>query len=447
MTPAARTARPRWGRGLLGLLLVIAASWGALLLAPPTGTGDPALVSVSPSDGATVKSPDEVRLTFDRPVPAGLVTVRMTVPSGDQVVEGPPQPVAGEENSVAVPMPLTRYGGTYSVAWSVPSSTLEPITGSSRFHVFAPTPPVAVPQVPAGPSPVVGALHDVFRIAATAAFALGTGLAFALAAAWPAGVDHPPARRPITYAWCGLVVATLGAAVTFGGYAARLPVTEAFDPAVVAAGFASEIGGALLVRLLVLVPVTAALVQWLTGPYTADPAQRGIRSAAVLAVAAAPAATWALARPGHPPLAVAAEVALLLAVAVCAGGPVLLWVLMRTAGDVVLRLAVPRLARLMPVAGVLLLVIAPVAAAGWRLVALLVLGVLSAATGLAGRWWVRRRAGARGRDASGRARLRRLAAIAAAAVAAALLGSAVPASGSALLAQPDGGPAPAEVAR
>src|SRR5690606_21693214 len=95
------------------------------------------------------------------------------------------------------------------------------------------------------------------------------------------------------------------------------------------------------------------------------------------------------ARPaGAPPLAVAAEVALLLAVAVCAGGPVLLWVLMRTAGDAVLRLAVPRLARLMPVAGVLLLVIAPVAAAGWRLVALLVLGVLSAATGLAGRWWV-----------------------------------------------------------
>jgi methionine-rich copper-binding protein CopC len=408
MTPAAGTTRRTITRGLLGLLVVIAASWGTLLLALPPATGDPVLVAVSPSDGETVKSPDEVRLTFDRPVPAGLVTVRMTVPAGSQVVEGRPYAVTGDPNTIAVRMPPTRYAGTYSVAWSTPSGTLEPITGTSAFHVFGPTTPVAVPQLPVERDPIVVAIHDGFRLAATAAFALGAGAVLVLGAVWPAGVAHAPARRPITYAWFGLVVATLGTIVSFGGYAARLPLAEAFDPAVVSAAFASDVGAVLLARLLVLVPITVALVQLLTGPPARTAWQRLLRSAAVLGAAAAPAATWGIVRPhGDSPLGIGADVVLLLAVAVCVGGPVLLWVLMRAAADSVLRVAVPRLARLMPAGGGLLLVVAPFTTAGWQLLVVLALGALSVTTGLAGWWWVRRKASTRRRDASGRPRQHR----------------------------------------
>jgi copper transport protein len=440
MTATAQATRSRrtFARGLAGLLVVIAAGWGTLLLAMPAGTGDPVLVAVSPTDGELVKSPDEVRLTFDRPVPAGLATVRLTVPAGQQVVEGRPYAVSGDPNTLAVRMPPTRFAGTYSVAWSVPSSTLEPIAGTSAFHVFAPTKPVAVPQIPTDRDPTVVAIHTVFRVAATAAFALGVGVAFVLGAVWPAGAGHAPARRPVTYAWWVLVVATLGTIVSFGGYAARLPLAEAFDPAVVSAAFGSDVGAALLVRLLVLVPITVALVQLLAGPPAGSALQRRLRAGAVLGGAAALAATWSFAQPHGPdglaPLAVVAEIVRLLAVAVCVGGPVLLWVVLRTACGSVLRVAVPRLVRIMPVGGGLLLVIAPLTTAGWQMIALLVLGSLVVGTGLAAGWWERRRASTRGRDLTERARLRRLATVAAAAVAMALLAAAVPATGPTQLA-------------
>jgi len=440
MTATTRATRRTVARGLIGLLVVIAACWGTLLLSVPGGIGDPELVAVSPAAGEVVESPDEVRLTFDRPVSAGLATVRMTVPAGQQVVEGRPFPVAGDPNSIAVRMPPTRYAGTYSVAWSVPSGTLEPITGTSAFHVFAPSKPVAVPQIPAERAPSVVAIHDLFRSLATAAFAVGVGVTFVLGAVWPAGVAHVPARRAIGYAWWALVVATLGTIVSFGGYAARLPLAEAYEPTVVSAAFGSDVGAVLLARLLVLVPITAALVQLLTGAPAGSAVRRWLRSATVLAAAAAPAATWSLAGPLGPDgptlIAVAAEIALLLAVAVCVGGPVLLWVLVRTAGDSVLRIALPRLARLMPVGGAALLVGALLTTAGWQLVALLVLAVVGAAAGLAGGWWARRRSSIRGRDLAGRARLLRMAAAAVAAVAFALLAAAPP-TGLAQLAQSD----------
>lgn len=439
MTSTASAKRPRaFVRGVLGLLVLIAACWATLLLTVPTPAGDPVLVAVSPTDGELVKSPNEVRLTFDRPVSAGLATVRMTVPSGQQVVEGRPYAVSGDPNTIAVRMPPTRYAGTYSVAWSVPSGTFEPVTGTSAFQVFAPTKPAALPQIPTERDPVVVAIHSAFRVAATAAFALGVGVAFVLAAVWPAGAAHVPARRPITFAWWTLVVATLGTIVSFGGYAARLPPAEAFETATVSAAFGSDVGAALLVRLLVLVPITIGLVQLLTGTPAGTALGRWLRAGAVLGSATALAATWPIAAPHGPDglalLSVGSEIAVLLAVAVCVGGPVLLWVLVRTAGESVLRFAVPRLARVMPVGGGLLLVLAPLTTSGWQLVALLALGALVVGTGLATAWWVRRRAGTRGRDLTGRMRLRRLATVAAVAVAVALLAAAMPVTGPTQLA-------------
>jgi copper transport protein len=392
---------------VLGLLVAVAACWGTLLATVPVSGGAPVLVAASPADGEIVKSPDELRLTFDRPVPAGLATVRMTAPSGLLIADGRPHTAPDDTRVLTVPMPQTRYAGTYSVAWSLPSHTLEPISGELGFHVFAPNTPVAVPQISNDRAPVVVAVHTGFRLAATAALTLGVGMAFVLVVVWPAGVGHAPARRLITYSWWSLLVATLGTAVSFGGYAARIPLGEAFDPAVVSAAFGSDVGAGLLARLVVLVPITIALVQLVTGAPADAAVTRWLRGAAVLGCAGALAATWCFARPegpdgGRTPLAVGAEVALLLAVAVCVGGPVLLWVLLRTGGDSVLRAAVPRLARLMPVCGGLLLAIAPITAGGWQMVALLVLGALVVGTGAAGHWWVRRRTHTRRRDLPGR---------------------------------------------
>ncbi len=412
---AGRSNAMATARRFLGLLLLIAACWGTLLVATPAPAGDPVLVSASPGDGEFVKSPDEVRLTFDRPVPAGLATVRMTVPSGAQVVAGRPYNPPGAGDTVAVAMPKTRYQGTYSVAWSVPSSRIEPISGTSRFSVGAPSKPVQLPVIETVPNPVVAAVHTVAVQVATAALMLGIGLVFVLVVAWPAGGRHAPARRLITYAWWALVVSTLVTIVSFGGYAARTSLGEAFDPALVAGTFGSGTGTALLVRLLVLVPITISLALLLAAPPATTAVQRWSGAVAVLGCAAALAATWSFAAP-HDPLgpallAVGAETALLLAIAISVGGPVMLWIVQRGAGDSVLRDVLPRLARVMPACGVLVVAVAVLTTGGWELAALLALAALVVGTGVAARLWVRRRADTRGKDLPGRARLRRVAAV------------------------------------
>jgi copper transport protein len=321
---AARSTRRRWILGLLGL---VAACWGALVVTMPASSGDPALVSTSPSDTEVVTSPDEVRLTFDQPVSAELATVRMTKPNGDQVVHGRPHNPPGASDTIAVPMPDTRYAGTYSVAWSVPSSRLEPITGTFSFEVFSPSEPVHVPEIPNERNPVVATAHNVARLAAVAAFTLGTGLFLALAVARPAGSQHARVRRLITCALWVLVGGTLGTILSFGAYAARVSLADAFDPALVSGTLGSRIGAGLLARLLVLVPITIALVRLPTNRTTVTTLPRWSSAATGLACAAPLAATWSLARPRAPHgptlLGVVAETALLLTLTVCVGGALL----------------------------------------------------------------------------------------------------------------------------
>jgi methionine-rich copper-binding protein CopC len=415
-------AASRWSlaRRFLGLLLLVAACWGTLLVAIPAPTGDPVLLSTAPAAGEFVKSPAEFRLTFDRPVPAGLVTVRMINPTGEQVVAGRPFTPPGAPDTVAVAMPKTRYGGTYSVAWSVPSSRLEPISGTSSFSVSAPT-KLQPAALETDRNPVVVAVYTVAVQVATAALLLGIGLVFALVVAWPAGGTQRLVRRLITYAWWTLLISTLLTIASFGTFAARTSLGEAFDPALLAGTFGSDAGAALRLRLLVLVPVTIALVLLLAGRPAETRGERWSGAVAVLGCAAALATTWSFAGPhdphGPPLPTIGAETGLLLAIAIAVGGPVLLWILQRGDGDSVLRAVLPRLARVMTACGALLVVVAVITAGGWELAALLALATLVVATGVAARLWVRRRADTRGKDLPGRRRLRRVAMVAVAATA------------------------------
>lgn len=422
--------------------MVAATCWGALLLAVPAPSGDPVLVAAAPAAGEVVTSPDELRLTFDRPVPAGLATVHMADPYGEQVVAGRPYNPPGAADVVAVPMPPTRFAGTWSVAWSLPSSRLEPIGSTYTFDVSAPSKPMTVAVTATEHDPVVAALHSVARLAATTALGIGVGVTAVLVLVWPAGAQRPPVRRAIGYAWCALVLSTIVTFVTFGGYAARTTLVEMVDPALLGATPGSDIGAGLLARLIVLVPVTVGLVALLAGG-TAEAGRRWSRAGRVLAGATALAAASSFARPQDPagpaPLEVGADVALLLSIAVAVGGPVLLWLLHRsTPGDEELHTVVSRSACVMAVSGALLLVVAAVTTHGWQLVALLVLGVLVVGAGVAGRWWVRRSGRTRGKDLPGRARLRRGAAVAAAAAVVTLLVAAAvaTATGQTVLAQP-----------
>lgn len=426
--------RPGLRRRVIGLIVLVAVCWGVLLTVLPSPSGDPVLVSLSPTDGETVKSPDEVRITFDRPVPAELATVQMTDPAGERIVSTRPYNPPGADDTIAVPMPKTRYEGIYSVVWSVPSSTLEPMVGSSSFSVFSAARLTAVPGLVVDRDPVVVTVYTVAGILATAALVLGVGTVFVLGVVWPEGARRRGSRRLLRYTWATMVLATLVSLLSFGGYAARTSLGDAFDPALLAGTVKSDIGAALMARLLILLPLTLGFLQLLRSAPARTSVERGTAAATVLGAASALAATWVFARPHAPagpaPLTVAADTALLLAAAVGVGAAVMQWTVLRRAGGP----AAPAkrlLARIMPVAGAVLL-LAATTTDGWQLATYGALAVVTFGTGVALLYRERRRRSKPDesdgrRDKPGRRRLQKVAAVSASATVVAL--AALPGSG------------------
>jgi methionine-rich copper-binding protein CopC len=394
------------------------------------------MVSLSPGDGETVKSPDEVRITFDRPVPAELATVQMTSPAGDRLVSTRPYNPPEADDAIAVPMPKTRYEGIYTVIWSVPSSTLEPMIGSSTFSVFSAARFTSVPGLVVDRDPVVVTVYTVAETLATAALVLGVGTVFVLGVAWPEGARRPGSRRLLRYMWATMVLATLVSLLSFGSYAARTSLGDAFDPALLAGTVKSDIGAAHMARLLILLPLTLGFWQLLQSVPARTSVERWTVAATVLGAASALAATWVLARPHEPagpgPLSLVAGTALLLAAAVGVGAAVMRWTVLRRAGGQAAP-AARLLTRIMPVSGAMLLLAASTTG-GWQLIAYDALAVVIVGTGVALLYRERRRRSdpeerdAR-RDEPARRRLREVAAVSASATVlalAALAGSGLP---------------------
>lgn len=307
----------------LAFAVLVAVCWVVLFATAPSPTGEPVLRSTSPGNGETATNPDQVRLTFDRPVPAGLATVRVINPPGDQVVFERPVHPEGRADTIEVPMPETRFGGTYIVAWTLPSAGLEPIGGTFAFDVYAPAEPLGVPDIETRHDTVVAVLHAAARFGAVATFAVLAGAAFFVAAIWPAGAHRRPVRRLVNCSWLGFVLSTVAVLVTYGPYAAWAPLEDVLDMRLLVGASESAAGGMLFARLCVLIPATLALAQLMTAAEPASTRERWARGAAVLGSVAALAATWSL--PTRPSvLNLVVDVVLLTAVAVLFGGLVLL---------------------------------------------------------------------------------------------------------------------------
>lgn len=308
---------------VVAFVLLVATCWAVLLATAPSPSGEPVLRTTSPGNAETVKSPDNVVLTFDRPVPAGLATVRIINPPGDQVVFQRPVHAGDRKDTISVPTPKKRYQGTYTVAWTLPSAGLEPLGGSFTFDVSDPIEPLGVPEIETTHDTTVSAIHTAMRFAALGAFVLLFGAVFFVAVIWPEGAHATSVRRLVKYSWFGLVLATAGVFASFGPYAAWAPLSGAFDPRLLAGTFESGAGHVLLTRLYVLIPATLGLAQLMTAPPPGSRAERLLRGATVLGCATAVAATWSL--PSEPgPLAMAVDLGLLTGVSIAAGGLVTL---------------------------------------------------------------------------------------------------------------------------
>ncbi|NKQ57452.1 copper resistance protein CopC [Amycolatopsis sp. K13G38] len=289
--PRAKPAGPR-ARRFAAFALLVLACWGTLLaIAAPPSSDLPVLRTTSPGVDSTAR-PDNLVLTFDRPVSANLATVRLTDPYHRPIDPDRPVHANGRAETISVPLPKQKYAGTYSVAWSVPAGADVAANGTFTFDLASRSPVQDAPVLPARPSVVVTVAHGIAQFGALAAAAVLAGAAL-LAVFRPVG--EGPMRRVATYAWFAAIGLTTAAFLTFGPYTAKLPLTEAFKT--LAGTMDSGAGAVLLARLAVLALGGLAVAQLMTAGAAATARERWARAATVAGCAGALAVTWVFVAP------------------------------------------------------------------------------------------------------------------------------------------------------
>lgn len=256
---------------------------------------------------------------------------------------------------------------------------------------------------------MVDVLYGSARLLAFAAFALLVGVAFFLSAWWPAGAHYPALRRLIWSGWGVLVTSTVAVVVLFGPQVARRPLSGVIDAGLLSATLGTQVGAAMLIRLLVLSLAAPGLALLLSRTPIPPPSQRVWRIGGVVIGAVALGVTWSIA--GHSGvgrqavIAIPADVMHLLAMGVWLGGLVVLCgVLLRTKEIAVMRTAVPSFSRAVPLCVAVLIVTGGyqswrqvgdltaliTTSYGWLLLGKVALVMLLVGVGAASRSWVRR---------------------------------------------------------
>jgi copper transport protein len=247
------------------LRLVLIAALLAVLPATPVWA-HAALLESTPADGAVLaEAPDTIELRYSEPVGTSLGAVRVLAPDGARVDTGR---VSTRDNGRTVVAPLGEDldHGTYTLLWRVVSQDSHPVTGASTFSIGHPTDTAAAadPAEGSGGS-AAGDLLTASRLVLFAGLVLLVGGGAFLLVLWPAGRADRAARRLLWTGW-GLAAAGSTAGLLLQGpYAAGLPLTSAFDVALLREVVQTRFGAATAVRLLLLVamvPLLLGLWRW-----------------------------------------------------------------------------------------------------------------------------------------------------------------------------------------
>lgn len=376
-TPARRPAC--WLVAPAGLAALAAVLVLGVAATPAAAHTDLVWSSPIPGQHFASTSPERLELAFTEKLQKGVSTVELLTAAGTAVPTGAPDHPPGDETTLHVSVRSPLPPGSYTVAWRVVSADGHPLEGSWAFAVGEPIdaagrdggevtgsgPAVAAMssvQPPAGTGSA-GIVHTAVRWAGFVAYAMLVGTAFFVAMCWPAGRHRSGVRRLAWGGWGLSLLSTASAAVVAGPHVAALPLARALDPALLSATLGSRTGAGLIARGVLLL-AAAPLLHALLRPgidRAAAPSQRRHRAGAVLLLGAALACTWSAT--GHSgfghgvAVAVPADAAHLVAMAVWTGGLVVLLVGLRGSGaDDALRLAVARFSTVALTAVVVLIV-------------------------------------------------------------------------------------------
>ncbi|GAB2960476.1 copper resistance CopC/CopD family protein [Saccharothrix stipae] len=292
------------------LLVAVLAVAGWLLLSAPQALAHAELAGSAPANGEHLASaPREVVLRFTEPVTLTRDGIAVLGRSGQRVETAP---AVAESTRVRVPLPDGLADGVYSVTWRVLSPDSHPVHGAFVFSVgAAQAAPLAGEDTLSGADGAVAAVFWLVRWIGFGAIALLIGGTFFLTTCWR---PDRRAERVLRTAWVTALASTTATLLLHGVNATGAPLTSVFDLRLLADTITSRYGLLVSARLVLL--AIAGVLR-----------KRGTtRAAAVVAVALV--ATWS--STGHavtgdwPVLAVALDMAHLLAMSVWLGGLALL---------------------------------------------------------------------------------------------------------------------------
>lgn len=182
----------RWGLVALGVLVLA-----------PTACAHALLNRSDPEAGTTLeRAPQAITLTFTEAPEPSLSSVRILLPTGQPVAQGPVRAAPGQPRSLRVALgPLAA--GVYTVTWRTVSKIDGHVTGGAfAFGVGASPADATIPEVKSPPPSVLGG---------AARWALYAGLAVLLGASWVWTTAFPaiPATA-LRWLWLACLTALLG---------------------------------------------------------------------------------------------------------------------------------------------------------------------------------------------------------------------------------------------
>jgi copper transport protein len=310
--------------------LAVAGTIGAALA--PAAQAAPALpvhatlVTTSPADGQVLPAePSRVSAIFDQPIGVSPDSLIVYTPTGQRADVGGTQYDGADGVEVTLTAGLGK--GTYTAEWHVVSADSHEVQGAFTFSIGA-TSATHVPVLKSPDANLVAALYAGARWCEYGFFTLLGGSVAFLLFCWPAGARRRGVPGLVITGWAGLIGSTLTALLLQGPYAANVPLGQLLNPTLELATLHTRLGSALQVRqvLAVVAAIAAAAVIRRLPRMT-----RLTRMAAGLAwgmLTVAIAATWATsdhASTGFQvPLAIAADIMHLTAMALWGGGLVML---------------------------------------------------------------------------------------------------------------------------
>ncbi|MFP5376125.1 MAG: copper resistance protein CopC [Acidimicrobiia bacterium] len=346
---------------------------GALVAAASPAAAHAELRETEPAGGSVLpRPPAGVVLHFSEPVEVSFGSIRVFDQDGERLDAGRPRHPGRRSDAVELELPVLD-DGAYVVTWRVLSADSHPVRGAFTFRVgpaaagAEDTRALAQRLLNAqGGSTSVAAVYGVVRFAVFAALVvLVGGTAFVLAL-WPAGLGDRRVRRLLGGAWLVSVAGTAAGIGLQGAYGGGLALADAFRPSVFEAVLDTRFGRVWAARLAVLA-VAAALLALLARRPRARPGRAVVAVAALAGVGllATPAMAGHAATGSLVPLAVAADVVHLGAVAFWLGGLAVLVVAVLRPGDPdTMERVVPRFSRAAFVAVVVILATGTLQ--GWR---------------------------------------------------------------------------------